>query len=84
MQYMRHIPISTSRFSEISEPEALRAFADYRMVAYAVVLILVMIFRPQGLLGAYDFSLSRWIENVMGGRLPWKDGTILLSFNNVG
>lgn len=56
-------------------PEALRAFADYRMVAYAVVLILVMIFRPQGLLGAYDFSLSRWIENVMGGRLPWKDGT---------
>ena len=56
-------------------PEALRAFADYRMVVYAIVLILVMIFRPQGLLGAYDFSLSRWIENVMGGRLPWKDGT---------
>lgn len=56
-------------------PEALRAFADYRMVAYAIVLVLVMIFRPQGLLGAYDFSLSRWIENVMGGRLPWKDGT---------
>lgn len=53
-------------------PEALRAFADYRMVVYAIVLILVMIFRPQGLLGAYDFSLSRWIENVMGGRLPWK------------
>ena len=51
-------------------PEALRAFADYRMVVYAIVLILVMIFRPQGLLGAYDFSLSRWIENVMGGRLP--------------
>ena len=53
-------------------PEALRAFADYRMVAYAIVLVLVMIFRPQGLLGAYDFSLSRWIENVMGGRLPWR------------
>ena len=53
-------------------PEALRAFADYRMVVYAIVLILVMIFRPQGLLGAYDFSLSRWIENVMGGRLPWR------------
>ena len=37
-------------------PEALRAFADYRMVAYAIVLILVMIFRPEGLFGSYDFS----------------------------
>ncbi len=27
-------------------PEALRAFADYRMVAYIIVLILVAIFRP--------------------------------------
>ncbi|OFK24000.1 branched-chain amino acid ABC transporter permease [Olsenella sp. HMSC062G07] len=53
-------------------PEALRAFSDYRMVAYAVVLILVMIFRPQGLLGSYDFSLSRWVENALNGRLPWK------------
>ncbi len=53
-------------------PEALRAFSDYRMVVYAVVLIIVMIFRPQGLLGSYDFSLTNWIENVMNGRLPWK------------
>ena len=29
-------------------PEALRAFSEYRMIAYAVVLIIVMIFRPQG------------------------------------
>ncbi len=35
-------------------PEALRAFADYRMVAYAIVLILVMIFRPEGLFGTYQ------------------------------
>ena len=28
-------------------PELLRAFADYRMLAYSVVLVLVMIFRPQ-------------------------------------
>ncbi|WP_058270170.1 branched-chain amino acid ABC transporter permease [Olsenella massiliensis] len=57
-------------------PEALRAFSDYRMVAYAVVLILVMIFRPQGLLGSYDFSLSRWVENALNGRLPWKDAPV--------
>ncbi len=53
-------------------PEALRAFSDYRMIAYAIVLILVMIFRPQGLLGSYDFSLSRIIERVMNRDLPWR------------
>ena len=53
-------------------PEALRAFSEYRMIAYAVVLILVMIFRPQGLLGSYDFSLSRIIERVMNRDFPWK------------
>ena len=53
-------------------PEALRAFATYRMVVYAVVLIIVMIFRPQGLLGSYDFSLSRIIERCMNGDFAWK------------
>lgn len=52
-------------------PEALRAVSDYRMVVYAVVLILVMIFRPEGLLGDYDFSMSRVIERVMNhGKRP--------------
>ena len=54
-------------------PEALRAFADYRMVAYAIVLILVMIFRPEGLFGSYDFSLSRIIERVMNRDFPWNN-----------
>ncbi|WP_456319920.1 branched-chain amino acid ABC transporter permease [Olsenella phocaeensis] len=49
-------------------PEALRAFADYRMVVYAVVLIITMIFRPQGLLGTYDFSLTSWIDRIRGVR----------------
>ncbi len=53
-------------------PEALRTFSEYRMIVYAVVLILVMIFRPQGLLGSYDFSLSRVIERVMNRDFPWK------------
>ncbi|MGI6755790.1 MAG: branched-chain amino acid ABC transporter permease [Atopobiaceae bacterium] len=53
-------------------PEALRAFSDYRMVVYAIVLVLVMIFRPQGLLGTYDFSLSRVIERIMNHDYPWK------------
>ena len=33
-------------------PEALRAFEDYRMVAYSLVLVLVMIFKPTGLMAA--------------------------------
>ena len=44
--------------------------ADYRMVLYSIVLILMMIFRPGGLLGSYDFSLSRIISKVLshGGK----------------
>ena len=56
-------------------PEALRAFADYRMLAYAVVLILVMIFRPKGLCGSYDFSLSRIIERIMNHDYVWNKDT---------
>ena len=50
-------------------PEALRSMADYRMVLYSVVLVLMMIFRPGGLLGSYDFSLSRIVEKAMNGEL---------------
>ncbi len=46
-------------------PEALRSFADFRMVLYSVVLVFMMIFRPGGLLGSYDFSLSRLINRAM-------------------
>lgn len=40
-------------------PELLRDFNDYRMVVYALLLIVMMVFRPGGLLGKYEFSLSR-------------------------
>ena len=46
-------------------PEALRAFEDYRMVAYSLVLVLVMIFKPTGLMGQYDFSMSRILERFV-------------------
>jgi branched-chain amino acid transport system permease protein len=39
------------------------------MVIYSLVLILMMIFRPGGLLGSYDFSMSRIVEKVMNGEL---------------
>ncbi len=46
-------------------PQILYAVASYRMVAYSVVLILMMIFRPKGLMGTYDFSLSRLLERFI-------------------
>ncbi len=41
-------------------PEYLRAFADYRMLAFGGIMVLMMIFRPQGLISdvrrKYDLS----------------------------
>jgi branched-chain amino acid transport system permease protein len=31
-------------------PEYLRAFADYRMLVFGAVMVLMMILRPQGLI----------------------------------
>ena len=45
-------------------PEILRAFSEYRMILYSLLLITVMIFKPSGLMGQYDFSLSRILEKV--------------------
>lgn len=43
-------------------PEVLRAFAEYRMIIYALLLIAMMILRPQGLFGLSEISdLWRWI-----------------------
>ena len=43
-------------------PEMLRQFSDYRMLAYSVILIIVMLFRPTGLMGQYEFSLRKTFE----------------------
>ena len=49
-------------------PEALRDFSSYRMLAYSVVLICVMLFRPSGLLGQYEFSLTRLFGKLSGSK----------------
>ena len=38
-------------------PELLRQFANYRMLIYSLVLVLMMIFKPTGIFGRYEFSL---------------------------
>ena len=50
-------------------PSMMQAFASYRMVIYSLLLIVVMIFKPSGLMGQKDFSLVRTIEKLMNGQL---------------
>ena len=46
-------------------PEVLRSFSEYRMVVYSLALVLMMLFRPKGLMGTYDFSMGNAIENII-------------------
>ncbi len=58
-------------------PEALRGFSEYRMLIYSVALIAVMIFKPSGLLGTYEFSLTKflcWLRNPNKPRRVKKGG----------
>ncbi len=41
-------------------PELLRSFAGYRMIVYALALIIMMIVRPQGLFGIREVWELRW------------------------
>jgi branched-chain amino acid transport system permease protein len=49
---MGSIPgIILGAFLLITLPEVFRDFADYRMLGFGIALVLMMVFRPQGLLG---------------------------------
>ena len=56
-------------------PELLRNYDDYRMLVYSIALILIMIFKPSGIFGRYEFSLTRaidyWIDVIKGKRKPF-------------
>ena len=42
--------------------ELMRDFQQYRLVAYALLLIFVMLVRPQGLLGRYELNISKLLQ----------------------
>ncbi len=46
--------------------EFLRFMENYRLLVYPVVLILVMLFRPQGLMGMKEFSFIRTWDGIPG------------------
>lgn len=53
-------------------PEVLRGlssvFKEYRMLIYAVLLIVMMLFRPQGIVGQHEISLTGIKEKFAGKR----------------
>lgn len=52
-------------------PELLRTFAQYRMIIYALLLILMMMLRPKGLFGIYEV----WdLRNNLRRRKTGRDG----------
>ncbi|HOJ09324.1 MAG TPA: branched-chain amino acid ABC transporter permease [Clostridiales bacterium] len=40
----------------------LQAFPDLRMVIYSILLVIIMIFRPQGLMGTKELSLNSFLK----------------------
>lgn len=43
-------------------PEVLRFLMDWRLVIYSFLLIIMMIFRPSGLMGNYEFSVVNYLR----------------------
>jgi len=61
-------------------PEIFREFSEYRMIVYALALILMMILRPQGLLGLKELweidwrDVGRSLVSAPGRLLRWLVG----------
>lgn len=45
-------------------PELLRSFSEWRMVIYSLLLIIMMLLRPEGLLGGRELIPRRWRESA--------------------
>jgi len=57
----------------IGIPEALRVANFWRLVAYGLLLVLIMAFRPQGLMGYRELSLDLvkgWFRRAGKGGKP--------------
>ena len=53
-------------------PELLRGFSEYRMLIYSIILICVMLFKPSGLLGQHEFSLTKILNKFRGKKAESK------------
>ena len=55
----------------IALPEVLRSMAEWRLVIYSALLIVMMLFRPSGLMGTKEFSLVTAWEKVGATLRRW-------------
>lgn len=51
--------------------EFLRFLKDYRLLFYPVILIIVMLFRPQGLMGKTEFSFVKTFDWLKNDSIAW-------------
>ncbi|MBR1567075.1 MAG: branched-chain amino acid ABC transporter permease [Oscillospiraceae bacterium] len=54
-------------------PEFFRSLSNYRMLIYGVAVVLIIMFRPNGLYGYKEFSLKRLIGRFKGKPAPGKE-----------
>ncbi len=52
----------------------LQSFSELRMVIYSLILIIIMIFRPQGLMGSKELSLS--MLSKLGSKFSFRKGRV--------
>ena len=56
-------------FVLVAVPEVLRFLVDWRLIIYGLLFVVIMIFRPQGLLGYHEVNFDivrRWSDRLMG------------------
>ena len=56
-------------------PEVLRTFATWRLVVYGLAVIIIMISRPEGLMGGYEFTPSS-MKKLFGRLKNKKSSTV--------
>lgn len=49
-------------------PEALRDLKDLRMIIYPLALVVLMIFRPEGLMGSKELSIKKLLSRTKSGK----------------
>ncbi|MDR1159351.1 MAG: branched-chain amino acid ABC transporter permease [Syntrophomonadaceae bacterium] len=61
----------------VALPELLRVFAAWRLVVYGLMFVVIMLFRPEGLLGYKEFSfpgIIRFLKIIFHKIIPSKGG----------
>ena len=51
--------------------QLLRTAASFRIILYSIIVLIIINYRPQGLLGTYEFSLTGTIRKCreLAGRI---------------